>query len=167
MSQQYERLSDDEARPCLSSTASVEGQSEKAGCEVTGESTHNPSRRKFHTLISCTFVALLVFIIGAATITYPYTKQHSRVDEHGIIRKPCGSSAAEAKALGCTFDPLSFCWLPDECLNPKLTEKFRAAGPWVYYTDQKKTETITEEFGQAEEQVWLTNRLHKNHCAFS
>ncbi|KAH8821799.1 hypothetical protein F5884DRAFT_689226 [Xylogone sp. PMI_703] len=86
----------------------------------------------------------------------------------GPKRNPCGNNPAEAAARGCEFDVLSFCWLPQECLDHELTEEFRKAGPWTYYGDDNKTTIVSEaEFGQDTQKVWLTNELHSAHCAFS
>jgi hypothetical protein len=41
-----------------------------------------------------------------------------------ILRSPCGSYPAEAKALGCQFDIISFCWLPPRCYDAELSHTF-------------------------------------------
>lgn len=84
------------------------------------------------------------------------------------MRNPCGNSPEEAKAKGCEWDVLSFCWLPEQCLDRELTQEFRKAGPWTFYGDENKTSVVSEEeFGMDTKTVWLTNELHLTHCAFS
>lgn len=85
-----------------------------------------------------------------------------------VLHNPCGNTVAEAKAHGCEWDVLSFCWLPEQCLDRELTQSFRDAGPWVFYGDRNKTVTISEEaFGENKQTVYLTNELHAAHCAFT
>lgn len=84
------------------------------------------------------------------------------------MRKPCGKNPEEAIKLGCEWDVLSFCWLPEQCLDRELTEEFRKAGPWTYYGDMNKTFVVSEvDFGMHKKTVWLTNELHRAHCAFT
>ncbi|EPE33494.1 hypothetical protein GLAREA_06507 [Glarea lozoyensis ATCC 20868] len=84
------------------------------------------------------------------------------------MRNPCGNSPDKAKKRGCEWDVLSFCWLPQECLDQEITEEFRKAGPWTFYGDENRTTVVSEEeFGMDTKKVWLTNELHSTHCAFS
>jgi hypothetical protein len=51
------------------------------------------------------------------------------------MQSPCGSTAEEARARGCNFDTISFCWLPDECYDSDLVDTFEATRNWEYYAD--------------------------------
>ncbi|KAK5632499.1 hypothetical protein RRF57_008213 [Xylaria bambusicola] len=51
------------------------------------------------------------------------------------MKSPCGSTPEEAKARGCHFDTISFCWLPSECYDRKLVDSFEATRNWHYYAD--------------------------------
>lgn len=126
---------------------------------------HRP-REIFSILMVGLGFSILFVLLITWTFQSLYLPAHDNTLE--IIKSPCGQSSREAKDRGCHFDVLSFCWVPDQCFDRDLTEKFRKAGPWVFYTDQNKTASITEEqFGSDTQHVFLTNRLHKTHCAYN
>lgn len=88
----------------------------------------------------------------------------------------CGSTLAEARALGCQFDTLSASWLPAQCRDNELTAEFDKAGPggkWEYWADMTKTRELTpdevgELAGRREDQayVWVSWGWHVSHCSF-
>lgn len=82
----------------------------------------------------------------------------------------CGTTTAEAEALGCTYNELELAWLPQACQDYEITELFHQAGPWTYWSDSNKTRELTlEEVSRtvdADEHVWMTQRWHSVHCLF-
>ncbi|POS69323.1 hypothetical protein DHEL01_v212283 [Diaporthe helianthi] len=129
-----------------------------------------PQRQDRHKIRHILLAGLALSIIFVLSVAW--TAQSifppARTNAEAIIESPCGNSSSEAKARGCHFDVLSFCWVPEQCFDRELTEKFRNAGPWVFYTDMNKTASITEEeFGSDTQHVYLTNKLHKTHCAYN
>ena len=132
------------------------------------EGTIKKVRTKSLSQLPC-FLGVLVFGLAALWIGFLVLSPIITTTRlpATLLRRPCGNSSAEAKSLGCEFDVISFCWLPEECLDRELTEEFRQAGDWRYYTDLNKTSQISEEeFGNNEKTVFLTNELHVAHCAF-
>lgn len=110
----------------------------------------------------------LILFTGATVALGSYLSHYHHRHTSRILKKPCGKSAPEAQAAGCQWDVLSFAWVPPACFDRELTSQFRAADHWRYYGDHNKTWEMTEfEFGQDTQTVYLTNALHKVHCAFS
>ncbi|EXF78031.1 hypothetical protein CFIO01_04377 [Colletotrichum fioriniae PJ7] len=154
--------SEDSTRPMLTEDEQEKGTPLFPSPEV--------QRRYQREVLSKLLIGLALSIIFAFSVTWVFQSivPPSRTNAQGIIENPCGNSSSEAQALGCHFDVLSFCWVPEECFDRELTDKFRNAGPWVFYTDQNKTASVTEEqFGSDTQPVYLTNRLHKTHCAYN
>ncbi|KAI3326736.1 hypothetical protein HD806DRAFT_520474 [Xylariaceae sp. AK1471] len=84
------------------------------------------------------------------------------------MESPCGSTAKEAQARGCTFDPISFCWLPDECYDSELVATFEATRTWELYADEAGKVPVSQEqlmsgYGDG---LWVTWEYHLRHCAF-
>lgn len=132
--------------------------------KVSGES------RRF--LIWGSILAILVVLVAVFSLLlintgtfdpYAYERYDPRT-------KRCGGTVAEAKRLGCHFDPTTFSWLPDDCLDHELMSEFRALD-WTLYTDKNKTMSWTEEEwsngADKYHQAWLTNEDTKLHCIFS
>jgi hypothetical protein len=95
--------------------------------------------------------------------------------------RPCGWTADEARAAGCTFDIMTSTWLPDECYDDDISSAFRTHGPWEFYTNSSDFEftptirwpsadqlTLLPDEKAASEQrfVWATRRYHLTHCIF-
>lgn len=57
----------------------------------------------------------------------------------------CGNSTAEARTLGCEYDPLSAAWLPAHCRDDDLTAEFMndKDGPWEYWADHDHQKPLT------------------------
>ncbi|TDZ39615.1 hypothetical protein C8035_v005416 [Colletotrichum spinosum] len=95
---------------------------------------------------------------GYPTYDYDFTDHRT---------KRCGATASEAKALGCHFDPVSFAWLPEECLDRELAEEFRGLN-WTLYADVRGTVVKSEEeFSADASDTFLTNENHVLHCVYS
>lgn len=83
----------------------------------------------------------------------------------------CGNTSAEALALGCSFDHLTWSFYPPHC--PHYTnDRFRAAepDPFGYYETLGSLEPINDSdfFGVIERQggVWVEKREHLTHCVY-
>ncbi|KAF7882884.1 hypothetical protein EAF00_011373 [Botryotinia globosa] len=130
----------------------------------------SPPTQGRHRTCSMLLIGLVSSVLLALSVIWAFQSIFlpTHTNPQRILKSPCGNSSSEALARGCHFDVLSFCWVPDECIDRDLTEKFRKAGPWIFYTDQNKTTSVTEEqFGSDMQHVYLTNKLHKTHCAYN
>jgi hypothetical protein len=85
----------------------------------------------------------------------------------------CGSSTSEARAMGCKYDTLAACWLPDACRDDELSREFDAAAPngtWTYFADQGATRTLTiqelSDLPDGNNCFWVPQRWHLLHCTF-
>ncbi|KAE8139942.1 hypothetical protein BDV38DRAFT_280413 [Aspergillus pseudotamarii] len=63
----------------------------------------------------------------------------------GIMKSPCGHTAADARARGCHFDIITFCWLPDRCYDPELSDSFEKLVNWKWYLDRNKSLPVPKE----------------------
>jgi hypothetical protein len=76
----------------------------------------------------------------------------------------CGTSIAEARSLGCKFEPMSPAWLPPRCRAESLSQAFEKAARrsafdaaaaddpdearWRYFRDAEMMQEVSvEEFG--------------------
>ena len=88
----------------------------------------------------------------------------------------CGSSTAEAKAMGCKFDLLGPAWYPDHCRDDELTTEFLKGGggpngTWQFWKDHAHTIPMTiEEVSlipdDPEGAFYSTWEFHVKHCTF-
>lgn len=84
---------------------------------------------------------------------------------------PCGTSASEARSRNCTFDQLTWAWLPPSCTLYAST-RFMSAEPkpWVYWQDLDRTQQVGaaewEEVLNGERAILAERREHLTHCIF-
>ncbi|KUJ10864.1 uncharacterized protein LY89DRAFT_557517, partial [Mollisia scopiformis] len=87
----------------------------------------------------------------------------------------CGTSDAEAIAMGCKYDHLAVDWLPPHCIDEELTAEFDRAGPgplgaWDYYADRNGTvrlsDTIIDQYAMAATNYYTTVEWHMAHCIY-
>ncbi|KAK8102124.1 hypothetical protein PG984_015270 [Apiospora sp. TS-2023a] len=115
--------------------------------------------------------ALLIFAYGGHWL---YARFHPSGQD---VPCNCGDSVAEARAMGCRFDPLAAAWLPAHCRDDELIEQFNHAGPgtdgaWSYYTDPEKTGVMNLEevggLGRIRRYVFADKYVeqHIQHCHY-
>jgi hypothetical protein len=81
----------------------------------------------------------------------------------------CGNSSTQAMSRGCTFDILSFAWLPPACHTSedhKDGEEFINLHPWIFeYPDGR--EVGVDELRKGEHSLVFTSwEWHFAHCTF-
>lgn len=81
----------------------------------------------------------------------------------------CGDSPAKARAQGCVFDIMMQLWVPPDCLDPILTERFVAEGKWTWYADRKAQHPIPlEVLGHGDHEVaFAADSYHRAHCYYT
>ncbi|KAI1194547.1 hypothetical protein F5X97DRAFT_327398 [Nemania serpens] len=86
----------------------------------------------------------------------------------------CGSTPAEARHLGCSYDLLSATWWPEACEDKSTAKEFedwlrspKRVRPWPFYRDKNGTqqlETLEELSEMAGNDIWTTQEFHTGHC---
>ncbi|KAF1934448.1 uncharacterized protein M421DRAFT_415473 [Didymella exigua CBS 183.55] len=113
-------------------------------------------------LVLCTAGASLITVGTSSLQPYAYERYDPRI-------KRCGETAQEATTRGCEFDPITFSWLPPDCVDHGLIDEFRATG-WTLYAGRNTTATLIEEdwaMGIDEKRhAWLTRKDYILHCVF-
>ena len=124
-------------------------------------------------LVGMAIVAiLLVWFISVSTS--PATTESQEMSRQQLH---CGNTTAQAKALGCEFDLLSYTWLPEECIERETTAEFkewvaspdRQFGSWPFFADRHGEEWIPDEETLSERaglKTHTTQEEHLGHCTF-
>jgi hypothetical protein len=127
-------------------------------------------------------VAFTVFMASACLIISSF--YHYNLSRTSLSSEPpahCGTSntTAEAKALGCVFEPLYTNWTPRQChvesaaaeYRKWLHEPGRKMGSFPYFYDSEGTRRVggEEEFSEAVHKIvlWTTEEEHWVHCLYS
>ncbi|KAI1809292.1 hypothetical protein GGS20DRAFT_572672 [Poronia punctata] len=117
-----------------------------------------------------------------ARVIFPHWNILSQIDVYrpetlppGLSDCLCGHTLETALSLDCVYDSLSIAWLPPECRDDALTEKFDHAGPgpggsWGYYLDPNGTIPLSKDeiadLGPKGGSFWASADWHIAHCAF-
>lgn len=80
----------------------------------------------------------------------------------------CGSTPASARLANCSFDVMSFSWLPSACSDPELTTEFVALRNWTWWVDENQTASIPfKEVQKGGRSMLFVNReYHMYHCTY-
>ncbi|KAJ5958815.1 uncharacterized protein N7479_005965 [Penicillium vulpinum] len=80
----------------------------------------------------------------------------------------CGSSPSEARHRDCIFDAMEFAWLPRQCFDPELQERFLSLREWVWYLDQAGTVPADGKLVLSGfyEELYATQEYHVFHCTY-
>jgi hypothetical protein len=87
-----------------------------------------------------------------------------------VVENPCGSTPEEAKAMGCSFDVLCWCWLPEECIDRKLSEELLVVDDWHFYYDEAGLYEIPKielGSGNTTDMTYTIQGYHYYHCTSS
>ncbi|KEF63484.1 uncharacterized protein A1O9_01462 [Exophiala aquamarina CBS 119918] len=107
-----------------------------------------------------------VYALGAVCIVVLIASLFS--NEHLQSLPSCGSTISSAQKRGCLFDPMSFSWLPAECLEQDLIQDFLNVTDWHWYLDINGTmeaPRATVLTGQYPE-LFVTREYHRVHCVY-
>jgi hypothetical protein len=143
--------------------------------ETVGFDTRTPAEQPSRLLIlslpllvALTLLSLLLgalATVGIAQLHYPAAAK--RVQSGSEIKvKPCGSSAAEARARGCHFDIISFSWLPNECYDAELSRSFDDESELEWFLYANRTQPLTHEEIMTGEYtgLYVNWEYHLRHC---
>jgi hypothetical protein len=119
------------------------------------------------------FASALILTIILGGIIYSFSHAHSTSsDENPKIVRKCGHTAAEAMALGCTFDHMTWSWLSPKC--PRYaSDDFLAAEekPWNYYQDPDNRVLVSKENWTLamdnQIRLYTERRERITHCVFT
>jgi hypothetical protein len=134
--------------------------------ETTGRKTSSLTK---------TLLAMILFssaIWGTVSIGF---QLRGLIQSSQTISCDCGSSTAEARAMGCKYDTMSAAWLPDICRDDGLSAEFDLTGDgpdgkWQYWADraQKRLLSMQElsELADTHGVFYTTWAWHIRHCTF-
>jgi hypothetical protein len=136
----------------------------------------------FISLLTATLVVVLLLLLtNGHPITYMKQSQLNtilkdqsmptsslRPQDLAIQDMHCGSTPAEARALGCIFDVMSFAWTPPACYDHAFSQEFLARnGPWIFYLDHNATMPLPFDTLSDYEIVWTEHSYHVVHCLYA
>lgn len=80
----------------------------------------------------------------------------------------CGDTPASALQGNCTFDIMSFSWLPSPCADPDLTAEFLRIRNWTWWGDSETTKPVSfEEVAKGNHaELFVTREYHMYHCTY-
>lgn len=136
---------------------------EADGSESIGRSKH--WSRKLGILAQCVpwLIALAMALIVLSVLI---SLQNSRTED--LSSETCGNSSSEALSLGCSFDVISFAWLPTRCFDKELVDEFLALRDWNWYLDagaQQTADFVSVAAGEYDE-LYVTQEYHMYHCTY-
>lgn len=100
----------------------------------------------------------------AVLLGYAFVRGHT----NNAIVDTCGLSASDAVSRGCSFDPVSFAWLPQRCFDRELAEQFLAQRNWRWYQDSNGTIPVQYESLRNGDypELYVTQEYHMYHCTY-
>lgn len=109
----------------------------------------------------CLFLAYHYRSQALTAVVYTYEEVDNRVYE-------CGDTVSEAIRLGCEFDPVSFAWLPERCLDRELAAQLTSQTNWTLHADPDgKLPKSDMAFASNESATYISNSNHILHCLYS
>jgi len=62
-----------------------------------------------------------------------------------LMKDPCGSTVAEARARGCRFAMVNQAWVPNECFDEELEAEYQAEKRWRFWLQPNRTGEVSWE----------------------
>ena len=93
--------------------------------------------------------------------------------EESVAKYNCGNNSREAISLGCVFDMSAIGWVPHQCQDPYMRDRYDSYG-FKYYEDEARTieasldrfaASATEE--EPRDMFYPTPGFHENHCSLT
>lgn len=141
--------------------------------QIADDSPDHPNVRPrsahstWHYAVCALLWALSLLAVYMTSVSFRPIAMYT-YDDIDTRKHECGTSPGEARMRGCHWDPVSFAWLPERCLDRKLAHEFLTQTNWTLHADPLgKTVKTDEEFSQDSSPTWLTNANHVLHCIYS
>ena len=135
------------------------------------QSTLNPRKRKHHSLKTKFFWQHLQWVIalGTALIVFTLIIFLRDPQSENLVAETCGNSSSEAISLGCSFDIVSFAWLPARCFDQELVDRFLALHNWTWYLDTEGQQTVDLASVAAGkyDRLYVSQEYHMYHCTYT
>ncbi|PVH75674.1 hypothetical protein DL98DRAFT_518486 [Cadophora sp. DSE1049] len=79
----------------------------------------------------------------------------------------CGTTATEARALGCKFSLSAFGWVREPCFDAAIEQEYLDAVAWGFWMDQAGQHEVNSTIaGAGDDVIWTTWGQHYWHCWF-
>ncbi|KAI0886926.1 uncharacterized protein GGS22DRAFT_158982 [Annulohypoxylon maeteangense] len=117
-------------------------------------------------LASGLFGALVMGLVQINHVSWGSVKDISGNNNNRVMVQPCGQSPEEARRAGCHFDVISFCWLPDECWDPELSQQFDDENALEWFLDPNRTQPLSHSQIMTGEYsgLYVNWEYHIRHC---
>lgn len=114
------------------------------------------ARRKILILLALVLVVAVTLVTVIVALAGPKT-----VDQ-------CGHTPEEARKRGCSYDIVSFSWLPEDCLDHEIEQDFIALHDWKFYRDFNMTQEVSLEEAMLGEAIgyFVPWEFHTTHCGY-
>ncbi|KAK0618912.1 hypothetical protein B0T14DRAFT_518250 [Immersiella caudata] len=83
----------------------------------------------------------------------------------GATLLTCGNSQAEARSLGCKYDPFLNHWVPQPCYDDEWIAEYEDDGSWGAFANEDLTHRLTTKEMEDSDFYYTSLRDHINHCA--
>ncbi|KAK0124179.1 hypothetical protein ONS95_009161 [Cadophora gregata] len=85
------------------------------------------------------------------------------------VNTSCGNTPRIARSLGCVFDVMSFAWVPAECVDTEMHQRYIDERNWELYEDYYLTKRLSMDVVLAGEYRWLfsSQTYHIAHCVYT
>jgi len=142
--------------------------------EADGQFQPAQSQRKrllSHSLVFVITSLLWMVLLYAMPSPSTHWKSMSKSGEHhnittGAKLMKCGTTTAEARALGCKYDVLLNMWAPAPCVDEEFINEYLDDQSWAAYADKNMTQKLSSVDEISEMDHYYTSvRDHINHCA--
>ncbi|KAH6653031.1 hypothetical protein BKA67DRAFT_659678 [Truncatella angustata] len=139
--------------------------------EDSSEKSSWPMTRRFHydfhsmlRLLGIGFLIAVVATVGISLLSWhPW---HS--SDPAPSSAHCGNSSAEAAAMGCSFDIMSFTWSRKACFDEELMHEFLAARNWTWWLASDGNQEVAMETVALgiHPRLFVSWEYHLFHCTY-
>jgi hypothetical protein len=119
-------------------------------------------------LISTAFMSVLLSGLGLHFLHLLTPQTSTQHTLSGQEFGSCGRTPTSARQANCTFDVMSFSWLPSSCSDPELTSEFVALRNWTWWVDKDQIESVPFEEVQkgGRDMLFVNREYHMYHCTY-
>lgn len=133
--------------------------------ETTPTSSTQCYRTKQHLLWLAVSILFVVVVVYGSLQLYS-----SRAQPIAITDAHCGRTAAEAKALGCIYEPMQRSWIPEACYFSEPGNEYTPFDDRPWYYDSNLTQKIEgkdlDRLRNGDDLMAYTQSFHHEHCLY-
>jgi hypothetical protein len=137
--------------------------------DLPSSSKSEQATRRADKLRAFSILGAIIALLGLVSLGLRFITKESSSPPQKPILTYCGDTRDQALAKGCTFDMMSWSWMPPACEDVQLSNEYLQLREWEWFADKNMTQPVSrDEVEQGiVKHVWTSREWEEVQCVYN